>query len=80
MELMEVRGMLWLVRVKNPSVSAAWSNCWVISSIRFEKSWRDMRGMARLVYFVCSIVSLWMVERRWRVSCVTYIERKLELK
>lgn len=48
--------MPWLMRPKNPSVSAAWINCCVISSMREGKSWREILGMLRLAYFVGAIV------------------------
>lgn len=48
--------MLWLVRLKKPSVSAAWRSCWVISEMREEKSCREIWGIVRVVYFVGAIV------------------------
>ena len=63
------REMPWLVRPKKPSVSAACTNCTVISSILDSKSWRDILGMVRSAYFVGAIVidrdGFWGW-RRWR--------------
>lgn len=50
------RVMPWLMRPKNPSVSAAWISWWVISGMREGKSWREILGMVRVVYFVVAIV------------------------
>jgi hypothetical protein len=46
----------WFVRQKKPSVSAAWISSFVISSMRDSKSWREMRGVVRVVYFEFAIV------------------------
>ena len=55
---MFLRAMPWLISMKNPSVSAAWMSWVVISSIREEKSCREILGMWRVVYFVDAIVGL----------------------
>ena len=47
--------MGWLVRTKKPSVSAALMSWVVISSMRVGKSWREILGMVRLVYFVSAM-------------------------
>ena len=56
------------VREKKPSVSAAWTSCVVISSIRLVKSAREMRGMLRSAYFVAAGMSVMLksdlLERR----------------
>jgi hypothetical protein len=51
-----------LVRQKKPSVSAAERSCVVISLMRVGKSWREILGMVRVVYFVGAIVDggLWL--------------------
>lgn len=52
--------MSWLIRAKKPSVSAAKISCWVISSMRFGKSWREILGIVLFVYLVSgAMISDW---------------------
>lgn len=51
------REMPWLMSPKNPSVSAAWISCWVISGMREGKSWREILGIVRSAYLVGGMVS-----------------------
>lgn len=44
------------MRPKKPSVSAAWISWLVISSMREEKSWREILGMDRSAYLVGAIL------------------------
>ena len=48
--------MEWLTSPKNPSVSAAERSWVVISEMRFGKSWSEILGIVRLVYFVGAIM------------------------
>lgn len=52
MEVIVEGSMPWFVRTKKPSVSAAETSCFVISSMRLGKSWRDILGIVRLAYLV----------------------------
>ena len=52
------REISWLMRPKNPSVSAAERSWVVISLMRVGKEWRLILGMVRVAYFVGAILGM----------------------